>query len=95
MLKSAWNEVTNITIQNCFRKSGFKVQEFPFTNDIEVYETISDSIWQELGRGINLEYTNVEDFLNCDNNLVVYESPHDNVDSESITNSDNNLQELE
>lgn len=95
MLKNAWNEVTNITIQNCFRKSGFKVQEFPFTNDIEVYETISDSIWQELGRGINLENTNVEDFLNCDNNLVAYESTDDNIDSESISNSENNLQEIE
>ncbi len=62
ILKNAWNEVTNITIQNCFRKSGLKVQEFPFTNDIEVYENISDSIWQELERGINLENTNVEDF---------------------------------
>lgn len=59
MLKAAWEEVTQLTIRNCFAKAGFFSSEEPEIEILEIPEG-----WSNVSNGVSYE-----EFVNVDGNL--------------------------
>jgi hypothetical protein len=67
MIYSAWNEVKVSTIQNCFSKCGFII------NDIEDecdFEENFDEVWETAQRLLDIDI-DFEEFVECDEDLAV------------------------
>lgn len=69
MCNSAWNQVSETTIANCFRKAGFYHKE-----DDEQVEAAEETVpnvvdnWEDVGHDVGVPYL---DFVNMDENLAV------------------------
>ncbi len=70
MLKRSWNEVTEETIRNCFKKSGlsFHANE---SHEHEFEEGFDNTLWTELTQNMGLNDMQFNDFVNFDNELAV------------------------
>jgi hypothetical protein len=96
MIQSAWNDVKQSTIQNCFRKCGFESNNLDvFSEDTEDYsEEVDeiDEIWERAQQllGIDIEFN---DFIEIDKNLIVNENLTEEVIIQEIIGkrSDNRL----
>lgn len=44
--RKAWFSVSQTTISNCFKKTGFKVTEVPGSEDLQVEETLAE--WNQI-----------------------------------------------
>lgn len=93
MLKSSWAEVSEKTIQNCFAKSGFKLQtdDNETQNDDTIEETNDPFIWNELTNRMGLEGENFEDYVNSDNDIFTAAELSDDTIIENIVNSEEAL----
>ncbi len=70
MIYSAWNEVKVSTIQNCFSKCGFII------NDIEDecdFDENFDEVWETAQRLLDIDIV-FEEFVECDEDLAVNEN---------------------
>lgn len=69
MIAKAWNLVTEKTIANCFKKSGFKVTCEDEEDDLPVAELART--WQRVQEELHLQETDFEDFVTFDNDLAI------------------------
>jgi hypothetical protein len=70
MLINAWNEVSEVTIKNCFIKSGLKLPENE-TNELQSEESYDYSVWYELNQRMGLNDMDFDDFVTFDNDIAV------------------------
>ncbi|XP_046684648.1 tigger transposable element-derived protein 4-like [Homalodisca vitripennis] len=79
MASKAWNNVTENTIKNCFKKSGFKQQvdeeEESVVEDCSIVETdnselASPVLWRQVTQALTLEGLSFEDFVAVDDELA-------------------------
>ncbi len=71
MLHSAWDEINDTTIQNCFRKCGFNIN--CVENDIQVDDEF-EAIWNTASEELDLDF-GFDEFVECDDYLTVIENP--------------------
>ncbi|CAH0731050.1 unnamed protein product, partial [Brenthis ino] len=69
MIAKAWNLVTEKTIANCFKKSGFKVTCEDEEDDLPLAELART--WQRVQEELHLQDTDFEDFVTFDNDLAI------------------------
>lgn len=69
MIAKAWNLVTEKTIANCFKKSGFKVTCEDEEDDLPIAELART--WQRVQEELHLQETDFEDFVTFDNDLAI------------------------
>jgi alpha-galactosidase/6-phospho-beta-glucosidase family protein len=70
MLKRSWNEVTEQTIRNCFKKSGLSFHDNE-SHEYEFEEEFDNTLWTELIQNMGLNDLHFKDFVNFDNELAV------------------------
>lgn len=68
MIAKAWNLVTEKTIANCFKNSGFKVTCEDEEDDLSLAELART--WQKSQEESHLQETEFEDFVTFDNDLA-------------------------
>lgn len=69
MITKAWNQVTERTVRNCFRKTGFKALSEDEDDNLPLAE-LSKSL-QSLSQKMNVPETEFEDYVTFDNDLAV------------------------
>ena len=71
-LKTAWNEVTPLTIQNCFRHCGFNDSSSAISDETTVIDEpdIEDIVQQLSENGVSIEGS-VDDYINADEDVAV------------------------
>ncbi|XP_054259576.1 tigger transposable element-derived protein 6-like [Macrosteles quadrilineatus] len=92
MTTKAWSKVTETTISNCFRKSGFAVPTSedntaqPFTQAVDVPES-----WEQIQEVLNLQEdaAGFEDFVTFDDDLAVCGELTDAEIISSVTSDEN------
>lgn len=75
MVIKAWKNVTETTIANCFRKSGFKVNnpdqdEEDDLEDLQPLSNLIEGCWPTVQESLNIDM-DFEEFVNFDNELAV------------------------
>jgi len=87
-LRSAWNDVTQDTIRNCFNKA-FDLE----TSEIEHHDPAwsnAEEIWeQSCLEGLDLEGVTFSDYVNIDRDLPVSAVPTDKDIIDEINNTNN------
>jgi hypothetical protein len=74
MLTNAWNQMNADVIKNCFRKSGLKSNETPVQeSEAPAQESENISNWNELTEKLELLQTDFNDFVEFDDNIVVFD----------------------
>lgn len=68
MCNSAWSQVTQTTIANCFRKGGFTHNNGEEQNEVSAETLPAVGNWEDVLHDAGVSY---EDFVNLDENLVV------------------------
>ena len=75
MLVLSWDEVTDKTVQNCFRKAGFcEIEEDDAVSD-DPFAALKDTVTQLINMDKTFEKVTVEDFASFDNMLVSTQEP--------------------
>lgn len=69
MIAKAWSLVTERTIANCFKKSGFNVTCEDEQDDLPLAEL--NRIWQRGREELHFQETSFENFINFDNEVAV------------------------
>jgi hypothetical protein len=82
MLKSSWNEVTEDTIRNCFKKNGLSFHDNE-SHEHEFEKEFDNTLWTELTQNMGLNDMQFNDFVNFENELAVTDEISNGKDSDS------------